>query len=250
VQSSLNRRDFLTNSLSRIGLLPLSSIFSNQQNAARSLKVVCVGAHPDDPETGCGGTLAKFSEAGHQLTIIYLTKGETGIPGKGPEETGAIRSEEARQACKILNAKPVFAGQINGKSLATNEWYIKMRQLLEAEKPDLIFTHWPIDSHKDHMVASVLTQKAYLEMGGRIPLYFYEVNAGQQTRNFTPTDFVDITDTQEQKRKAVFCHKSQGYLEEGFYQKDHGLMEDFRGLSIGAKAAEAFIRLAGPGSLI
>jgi LmbE family N-acetylglucosaminyl deacetylase len=250
MSESISRRHFVNASISGLATLPLSAFLRKPATEGEVLKIVCVGGHPDDPETGCGGTLAKFSKAGHQVTIIYLTRGETGIPGKGPDETAAIRSEEALQACKILGAKPIFAGQINGSSVVNNEWYSKIRQLLEAEKPDIIFTHWPIDSHKDHLAASIMTQKAHLEMKQNIPLYFYEVCTGQQTRNFQPTDYVDITETQAQKREAVFCHKSQGFVSHEYYQKDHGLMEDFRGLTVGVKAAEAFVKLVRPNSLV
>ena len=127
---------------------------------------------------------------------------------------------------------------------------VKIRKLLEAENPDIIFTHWPVDSHKDHMAASLLTQKAHLEMGQKCPLYFFEVYTGSQTQNFNPTDFVDITDTQQQKRKAVFCHASQGFVSDVFYHKFHGIMEDFRGLSISVKGAEGFVKLMSSKSAI
>src|SRR5450759_1061518 len=80
----------------------------------QGLKIVCVGGHPDDPESGCGGTLARYAALGHSVTVIYLTRGEAGIPGKSHDEAAAIRSAECVASCKILGAKPVFAGQIDG----------------------------------------------------------------------------------------------------------------------------------------
>jgi LmbE family N-acetylglucosaminyl deacetylase len=64
------------------------------------LNVVCVGGHPDDPESGCGGTLARYSAGGQNVTIIYLTRGEAGIPGKTHDEAAAIRTEEASARTK------------------------------------------------------------------------------------------------------------------------------------------------------
>src|ERR1700690_566771 len=84
---------------------------------SRSLSVVCVGGHPDDPESGCGGTLARYAELGHHVTIVYLTRGEAGIPRKSHEEAAAIRSAECAAACRILGAEPVFAGQIDGATV-------------------------------------------------------------------------------------------------------------------------------------
>src|SRR5438067_11427259 len=91
--------------------LPLLAVnAAGQENAAalhsRPLRVVCVGAHPDDPESGCGGTLARYSEAGHKVSIVYLTRGERGIAGKSLEEAAAIRTAEAQAACRILGATP------------------------------------------------------------------------------------------------------------------------------------------------
>lgn len=239
----ISRRGFIHKSMMGVGILPLSSILDLNQSIDIQLNVVCVGAHPDDPETGCGGTLAKFSKQGHKVTIIYLTSGDAGIEGKSLKEAAAIRTAEAQKACRILGAKPVFIGQIDGSSIADNSWFAKIQQVLEAEKPDILFSHWPIDSHKDHLVASILVQKAYLQMGANFPLFFYEVCTGRQSQNFHPTDYVDITDVKEQKLKAVFCHASQGFVSKAYYQKDHGLMEDYRGLSIRVGAAEAFVRL-------
>src|SRR5579872_1689396 len=80
---------------------------------ARKLNVVCVGGHPDDPESGCGATLARYSAAGHNVVIVYLTRGEAGIESKTHDEAARIRTEEALKACKVLGAQPVFAGQID-----------------------------------------------------------------------------------------------------------------------------------------
>jgi LmbE family N-acetylglucosaminyl deacetylase len=76
-------------------------------------------------------------------------------------------------------------------------------------------------------------------------LYFFEVCAGEQTVTFHPTDYVDITNTQEQKRKAVYCHISQD--PDSIYACGHAAMEDFRGREAGFKAAEAFVRMNGKG---
>ena len=72
--------------------------------------IVCVGGHPDDPESGCGGTLSLYAKR-NKVSIVYLTKGEAGIPGKSPDETALIRSREAEEACAILGAQPYFFGQ-------------------------------------------------------------------------------------------------------------------------------------------
>ena len=239
-----SRRRFMKQTAAAMSLITLPSLLRAQpENTAEKKKVVCVGGHPDDPESGCGGTLAKLRNAGHDVTIIYLTTGEAGIPGKSHAEAAAIRKQEAINACKILDAKPVFAGQIDGDSIINNDWLFTVQQLIEQEKPDIVFTHWPVDQHKDHQVASLLTIQTWIRVAQKFPLYFFEVCTGEQTLIFHPTDYVDISDTQEQKKKAVYCHTSQD--PPGIYDCGHAAMEEFRGRELGVKAGEGFIRLSG-----
>lgn len=75
------RRAFLLNTISGAGILPLILSTTEPTIQIAKKKVVCVGGHPDDPESGCGGTLAKLARQGHDVTIIYLTTGEAGIEG-------------------------------------------------------------------------------------------------------------------------------------------------------------------------
>src|SRR6266511_1147611 len=90
-EGDLTRRGFVKQStLAAVTTLPLAS--SPAESGAASLKIVCVGAHPDDPESGCGGTLARYAALGHAVTIVYLTRGERGIPGKTLSEAATIRS--------------------------------------------------------------------------------------------------------------------------------------------------------------
>jgi LmbE family N-acetylglucosaminyl deacetylase len=244
MKKSSSRRRFVKQAAAGLGLLPLSSLANLEKiSAAKPLSIVCVGGHPDDPESGCGGTLSKFAAAGHQVTIIYLTRGEAGINGKSHNESAAIRTKEAEEACKIIRAKPVFAGQIDGDSIMNNEWVSKIQALVENEKPNIVFTHWPIDSHKDHQIASLLTIQTWMRSKSIFDLYFFEVCTGNQTMGFRPTDFVDISAFQDQKRKAVYCHTSQD--PPGIYQCGHAAMEEFRGRELGVQAGEGFVRMLG-----
>jgi len=240
------RRQFVKDTAMGLGLFSLPSLTLAQSlsNSGKK-KIVCVGGHPDDPESGCGGTLATLAAKGHDVTIIYLTSGEAGIVGKSHDEAATIRKQEAVNACKILQAKPIFAGQIDGDTIINNEWINRMQQLVSVEKPDIVFTHWPIDTHKDHMAASFLVMQTWMRAQQKFELYFFEVCAGEQTIGFHPTGYIDITDTQEQKRKAIYCHVSQDPA--GIYGCGHAAMEEFRGRELGVKAAEAFIKMNGRG---
>src|SRR5579864_1993749 len=115
------RRNFIQKASLGLGGLAMSPfLISNERENAivdhdwKKLSIVCIGAHPGDPEFGCGGTMAKFSNAGHSVSFLYLTRGEAGDPSKSYAESAAVRTKEAEKACKILNAKAVFVGQTDG----------------------------------------------------------------------------------------------------------------------------------------
>ena len=223
-----------------LSMIPASA--ATQSTSASKLKVVCVGGHPDDPESGCAGTLARYVELGHSVTVIYVTRGEAGIRGKSHEQAAAIRTAEAEAACKILGAKAVFAGQMDGATVVDNDTARAFARLIAAEHPDVVLTQWPLDTHPDHQAAGLLTYRAWLAQRRRFVLYYYEVNLGAQTMGFHPTDYVDITTVREKKKSALFAHKSQ--KPQGIYTDYHEPMENHRGREAGCSAAEAFIRLA------
>ena len=205
----------------------------------QKLNIVCIGAHPGDPEFGCGGTMARYSDAGHNVTFLYLTRGEASDPNKTYAEMAALRTKEAEVACKALNVKHLFAGQIDGNTILNKEWNENMTKMIMAEKPDLLFTQWPVDSHPDHQVTGMLALTAWIRGGRKFHLYFYEVNTGSETMAFTPTDYVDITGVRDKKITAMYAHKTQD--PDGTYKGYFKPLEEFRGLEAGVKAAEGFI---------
>ncbi len=235
----LSRRSFVTQSaLAAVTTLPLESTPADSETA--SLKVVCVGAHPDDPESGCGGTLARYAALGHAVTIVYLTRGERGIEGKSLDEAARIRTAESEAASRIIGAKPVFFGQIDGATEVTRAHVDAMQRLLAAQPPDVLFTHWPVDTHMDHQVASMLTIRAWMNLGTP-RLYFFEVNSGSQTEGFLPNTYVDISSVVEKKKAALFAHASQDG--QGIWREHHEIMAQWRGREVGVAAAEAFVHL-------
>lgn len=203
----------------------------------RKLNVVVTGGHPGDPEYGCGGTVARYADLGHHVTLLYLNKGEwTDKPGYDP---APVREAEARKACEILKATPAFAGQIDGKAIVDREHYDRFRELLEAERPDVVFTHWPIDNHPDHRAMSMLVYDAWLHLKKSFALYYYEVSNGEDTIQFNPSHYVDISGTEALKRKACFAHATQS--PEKFYALQSQVTR-MRGIELGVAHAEGFIR--------
>lgn len=220
-------------------LITLHTAQANDNWLNQYKKVLIIGAHPDDPETMCGGTMLKLKAMGAEVVSVYLTSGEAGIRGKSHEEARAIRQAEALKACETMGIRSIFLTQIDGNAEVNQLRYAEMKTLILQEQPDMVITHWPIDSHRDHRVCSVLTYDAWRQTGYSFDLYYGEVMTGLQTQNFTPTLWVDITEYHEQKLKAYYCHQSQGMEE---IQAYHDPMEILRGMECHAKYGEAFIK--------
>ncbi|HVW12310.1 MAG TPA: PIG-L deacetylase family protein [Mucilaginibacter sp.] len=243
------RRDFLKLSaiaLSGIALAPAAATAKPKTGTLcissaddKKLSILCLGAHPGDPEFGCGGTMARYSEAGHHVTFLYITRGEASDSNKSYAEMAALRTAEAETACKILNANPQFFGQVDGNTVLDKSQNDKITKLISTVKPDLVFTQWPVDGHPDHQVTGTLALTAWVRSNRTFHLYFYEVNTGVETMGFTPTDYVDITAMREKKKQAMFAHKTQNPVKT--YNDYFKPLEEFRGLEAGVQAAEAFI---------
>jgi LmbE family N-acetylglucosaminyl deacetylase len=238
-QEAVTRRDILAGLATGVAVgLPLVSAEA-AESPARKLKVVVVGAHPDDPELSAGGTIARYTDLGHEVVCVYLTRGEMGIlkEKKTPQETAAIRSAECEKACSLLKARPLFAGQIDASTEVNPSRYEAFLKLIDAEAPDLVFTHWPIDPHRDHRATALLVYDAWFKVVRKFELFFFEVKTGPQSQSFRPTHYVDITTTEERKKKACYIH-SHG---EHVYTTHTDLMNRFRGLEARCQFAEAFV---------
>jgi LmbE family N-acetylglucosaminyl deacetylase len=183
--------------------------------------------------------MALWAAAGREVVAFYLTRGEAGIPGTSHADAARIRTAEAEAACRILGARPRFGGQVDGDTHVDRAAYASMGELLEAERPDVILTHWPVDTHPDHRAASLLTYDAWMRAGRKAALLYFEVLTGEQTELFHPTDYVDIGAVVETKRRACFAHASQKPEE---WYPVHERMARFRGMEYGCEQAEAFVR--------
>jgi LmbE family N-acetylglucosaminyl deacetylase len=210
-----------------------------EQPAARPMRILVTGGHPGDPEAGCGGTIARYTQRGHHVTCLYLTRGQAGVQGKTPDQAAELRSAEAQSACKILHATALFDDQMDGATEVTPARYEEFSKLVVAANPDVILSQWPVDHHRDHRACALLTFDAWLTTGRKAALYYYEVDLGSDTQGFRPTHYVDVTDAEPLKREACMCHQSQN--PQGFYLKDHVPMLRFRGMESGSQFAEAFI---------
>jgi len=225
--------------LAALGVAPLGINRGAATRSSTKLKVLVAGGHPDDPESGCGGTIARYVDAGHEVLALYLTRGEAGIQGKTHEEAARIRTAEAERASSILGAQARFFGQIDGDTHVDKAAYAAMRDLFARERPDVVFTHWPVDTHPDHRAVSLLVYDAWMRTGRTAALGYFEVLSGDQTQLFHPTDYMDISSVAQRKRDAVMVHTSQKPAE---WYPAHERMSRFRGMEHGCEHAEALIR--------
>jgi N-acetylglucosamine malate deacetylase 1 len=227
-------------SISRRSLLGSLSLPLLAESPTPALKIVVAGGHPGDPECGCAGTIARYTELGHDVVLLYLNRGEGFCGGASLNRCAGIRTAEAQKACQILKARAAFAGQYDGRAIVDDMHYKAFAQVLAAESPDVVFTQWPIDRHRDHRAVSILTLDAWMKAGKRFALYYYEV--AEDTTMFSPVDYVDISSVESRRRAACYAHASQ--RPDQWYPKQTEITL-FRGVESGFAQAEAFLRHRG-----
>ena len=231
----MNQREWLLSAGCVVGAATGTAVGQNP-TAAKRYKFLVAGGHPGDPEYGCGGTIARLTASGHRVVLLYMNDGAW-------ETSAVIRTAEARKACEILKARPVWAGQVNGHAIVDNAHYQEFQRIVEAEKPDAVFNHWPIDDHPDHRGISNLMYEAWKQLKKNFPLYYYEVSDGEDTQQFpSPTHFVDISAQIDTKKAACYAHASQS---PDFFYELQDTVAHFRGLQCGSKRAEAYILQGG-----
>jgi len=227
-------------SISRRGLLASAAALPLlAQSSAHALKIIVAGGHPGDPECGCAGTVARYTELGHEVVLLYLNRGEGYCGGASLGRCAAIRTAEAGKACQILGARAAFAGQYDGRAIVDASHYDAFARVLAAENPDVVFTQWPIDRHRDHRAVSMLTLDTWLKAGKRFALYYYEV--AEDTTMFSPADYVDISAVESRRRAACYAHASQ--QPDRWYPKQLEITRS-RGVESRFPQAEGFLRHA------
>ena len=178
--------------------------------------ILAFGAHPDDVEMGCGGTIAKSSASGKIVGIIDLTKGELGTNG-----TPELREKEANLASEIIGAKFRLNLSIQDGFIFNNkENQIEVVKVIRQFRPDIILSPTQIDRHSDHGKASDLIYEAAF-LSGLVKLETKHENKVQnpwrprinlnyqQWNDFKPDVIIDISEFIETKKEAIMAFKSQ-----------------------------------------
>jgi LmbE family N-acetylglucosaminyl deacetylase len=217
------------------GFILPSTCGDESAQVGKRLRVVVFGGHPDDPESGAGGLAALLGRQGHEVILAYGTAFRGGRQFFGRPE-GEVRREEATAACKVLGATPKFFPYAHEALTADAEARRAVSEWLDAVKPDIVVTHWPLDTHPNHHTVSSLVWQCYQRKGGW-NLYFFEVMTDQQTLAFRPELYLDIAPVLEVKRAALMEHRSQA--PESIWEA-HDRMHRRRGAECGVARAEAY----------
>ncbi len=161
------------------------------------MNILAIGAHPDDIEFGCGGTLFKYAKAKNNIYLLILTKGEVGA-------SGPRRFKEQKESAKFLKVKRVFWGNYKDTKVSLSQELIaKIEKVLHKVKPDIVLFNSPSDIHQDHRVLAeaAISATRYIKR-----VLFYEVPTSV---NFEPDIFVDIGDNIFEKLELLKIHRSQ-----------------------------------------
>jgi len=194
----------------------------------RSRLILAVGAHPDDVELGCGGTLCQAVKTGVRVIAVFMTKGEL----SGAAE---VRVKESIDALSVLGVKEIYFGDFPDTEVPNSRKAIDfLEQFSAKDNPDIVLTHTVNDIHQDHRQVGWLSMSAFRNVS-RILAY----ETPRVTSTFSPNYFVDISESVDLKWKALKCHRSQKNKRYLAYESMVNLAS-FRGSQVNIPAAEAF----------
>lgn len=206
------------------------------------MKILAIGAHPDDIELGCGGTLALFKKKGHEVYLLVLTSGEaSGDP--------RVREKECEESAGTLCADKLFFGNLRDTKITDGiDTILKIEHFIKQIKPDIIFAHSYKDCHQDHRNSGMAVLSA-ARNAKKVLLY----ESPAALKDFIPQLFVDVTSTFDVKLKALEAFGSQAskvyfrgnnidYKRARFPHVSNAAegLARYRGFQAGVSLAEAF----------
>ena len=218
------------------------------------MRVLAIGAHPDDIELACSGTLAKCVKRGDTVIVCHVSSGNLGHVVITPDELQIIRANEAKSAGNLAGIEVIWGGFHDLDIYDNNkEARDKIVDIIKYANPDFIITHSPEDYMPDHTAVSRLVFDAsftatlpnyktkYNKPAKLVPIYYMDTICGV---NFNPTEYVDISEEINLKLEMLECHKSQ--LE---WMREHDNIDfadmvrtcsKYRGYQCGVEYAEGF----------
>src|SRR5438270_3665078 len=188
--------------------------------SAEALRLLIIGAHPDDADYAAGGLAALYRRAGHVVKMVSLTNGDAGhhlTPGR---QLAARRRKEAAAAGAVIGATYDLLDNHDGELQPTLENRRQVIRLIRSYRPDLVLTHRPNDYHPDHRYTSQLVQDAaYMVTVPAVtpdtphlaanPVIAYLPDDFQKPYPFRPSVVVDVGGVLEQIVAMLHCHTWQ-----------------------------------------
>jgi LmbE family N-acetylglucosaminyl deacetylase len=219
----------------------MGALVREEKREVSLLKILAVGAHLDDIEIACGGTLAKAVESGHEVKVLIMSKsGYTNKEGQ-LQRSDEVAVREGLNALHTLGIQDIEILDFETKDIPFRSDVVNAIDLrVSGYDPDMIFTHHPFDTHQAHEGVSKATIAAARRKN---TVFFYEpiTPSGRSYVAFKPTLYVDIESTLDKKIESLKCHTSE-YNKFGAEDWIEGVRCrcGFRGYEIGRKFAEAF----------
>ena len=184
------------------------------------LRILVIGAHPDDCEIKAGGVTALYRAAGHHVKFVSVTNGEAGHQFRQPAELATLRRTETEAVAKLMGIEYEVLNNRDGRLLPTLEARFELIGLIRRYRPDLILTHRPNDYHPDHRATSTLVcDAAYMVIVPHIvsevpalrvnPVIAYLSDHFQRPAPFVPTVVVDVEPVFETIIDQLVCHRCQ-----------------------------------------
>jgi len=186
------------------------------------LRLLVIGAHPDDAEYRAGGLTAKYRQVGHCVKFVSLTDGGAGHQSMPRDDLIRRRRAEADAAARVCGIEYEVWDCPDGEFEPTLELRRRVIRLIRQFRPDLVLTHRPNDYHPDHRYTSQLVQDAaFMVTVPKVcpdtphlpvdPVIMYLADDFQKPTPFQPTVVIDIDDVIHQKLAMLHCHTSQMY---------------------------------------
>ncbi len=204
------------------------------------LTILAIGAHGDDIELACGGSLAKAVKKGHNVIMVVVT-------GVDSNDHNNISIRDNGNAEKEANAAAASLGVTNLIILGYEDTLVpysadlisKLDDIMSKYKPDIIFTHFVFDTHQDHIRTAHATISAARRQN--TVLLYEPINpSGQGYIAFRPQVYVDISETIDQKINSLKAHKSQYEKYTEKWVEGVTARAKFRGFEMGTDYAECF----------
>jgi LmbE family N-acetylglucosaminyl deacetylase len=186
------------------------------------MNIVCFGAHPDDGEVYAGGTLIKWSRAGHRVLLVSMTNGDIGHHELSGGVLALRRREEARRSAEIGGFQDLVLDHHDGELMPTMELRREVVKIVREWQADIVLTHRPYDYHPDHRYTAMAVQDAaYMVMVPNFcphipplrknPVFLYMMDDFTRPSPFRMDVAVDVSDVMDEKWAMLDTMDSQFY---------------------------------------